>query len=81
MSARLAVTRLARCAQPRRAFHATGVAPETQLPRSTDLKQQSEELTGSAKLLAEALEEEAEEARNPQKRRRTVADRAADDSP
>lgn len=81
MSARLTVTRIVRCAQPRRAFHATVVAPEAQHQRQTDLKQASEELTGSAKLLAEALEEEAEEARNPQKRRRTALDRAADDSP
>jgi hypothetical protein len=81
MSARPAVTRLARCAQPRRAFHASVVAPDTQHQRQTGVKHQPEELTGSAKLLAEALEEEAEEARNPQKKRRTVADRAADDSP
>lgn len=81
MSTRQSLSRVTRCAQSYRTFHATVAARETPLQRQTEVKQQSEELTGSAKLLAEALEAEAEEARNPKRRRRFVVDRAVDDSP
>lgn len=82
MSARTPVIRLARCVQQVRSLHTTLASHNTQLQRRPEPKQESEELTGSAKLLAEALAEEEEEARNSKRRRRrTAVDRIADDSP
>lgn len=82
MSALQPLLRLKRCAQHVRALHTTLVQHEAQLQRRQETKPQSDELTGSAKLLAEALAEEEEEARNPKRRRRSSAvDRIADDSP
>jgi hypothetical protein len=82
MAARQPVLRLSKNVRQGRYLHTTLVPNDTQLQRPIETKQQSEELTGSAKLLAEALAEEEEEARNPKRRRRrTAADRMADDSP
>lgn len=84
MSSRQPAIRLARCAQQVRTLHTTLASRNTlhQLERQPETKQQTVELTGSAKLLAEALVEEEEEARKPKRRRqRTAVDRIADDSP
>jgi predicted Holliday junction resolvase-like endonuclease len=82
MSARQPPIRLVRCIQQVRTLHTTLASRNTQIQRRLQTKQQTEELTGSAKLLAEALAEEEEEARKPKRRRqRTAVDRIADDSP
>lgn len=81
MAARHTLLRVTRSAQRYRAFHTTALACESPIQQQPDVKHEPRELTGSAKLLAEALEEEAAEAENPSRRRRTVADRAVDDSP
>ncbi|KAJ9099355.1 hypothetical protein QFC20_005756 [Naganishia adeliensis] len=82
MSARPPAIRLARCVQQVRSLHTTLASHNTQLQRRPEPKHESEELTSSAKLLAEAFAEEEEEARNPKRRRRrTAVDRIADDSP
>lgn len=81
MAARQTLLRVTRSAQPYRAFHTTALVCDSTIQQQPDVKHEPKELTGSAKLLAEALQEEAEEARNPSRRRRTVADRAVDDSP
>jgi hypothetical protein len=79
-SARQTITQLTIRAGPATRCLHTSVVHYVQ--RTKVKEAESEQLTGSAKLLAEALEEEAEEARSSKTRkgyRRT--DRLVDDSP